>query len=256
MKSSVLSLSPFLSFFVIGFLLFIRIPSSLSNNDLFSDCSNKFLCGDISADFPFWGTGRPSACGIHELELQCENDVTKMIINEVRYRVLDINTDRQILRIAREDYLVGLCPPQFVNSTFDPMVFETVTGTKAPGACYGSVFVPAPIIALPLILKVPALEEELKNGFEVRWKVNSRACRECLWSGGVCGYDITSNQTTCYCPNQSSGSNTCLPPTATASSGMYLNSGSDQFDELKSLLNASQFAPLFFSCFVHFNFVF
>ncbi|KAG6779151.1 hypothetical protein POTOM_015522 [Populus tomentosa] len=244
MNSLVFSLSPFLSVSVIVLLLFIRIPSSLSNNDLFSDCSNQFVCGNITADFPFWGSARPSSCGIPELELKCENNITKMNINEVRYRVLDIKQDTEILRIAREDSFVGLCPPQFVNSTFDPMMFESVTAymnftfvygclpfaldgpalftciingvnyqsgfvlpmANGPGACYSSVFFPAPVIALPSILDLPVFKRYLKEGFEVRWKVDSTACRECF---------STSNETTCYRPNQSRGSNTYAPASST-----------------------------------------
>uniref|UniRef100_A0A6N2LVA0 non-specific serine/threonine protein kinase n=1 Tax=Salix viminalis TaxID=40686 RepID=A0A6N2LVA0_SALVM len=251
MDSSVFKLSPFLSVSVIVLLLFIQIPSSLSNNDLFGDCSNQFVCGRIKADFPFWGSARPSACGIPELELKCENNITKMSINEVRYRVLDIKQDTKTLRIAREDFLVGLCPPLYVNSTFDPTMFESVThdymnftflygclpvffkvpppftcringvdydsgfvvpGANGPGFCYSSVFFPAPVIALTSILDVPALKRFLKKGFEVRWKVDGTACRECLISEGVCGYDTTFNKTTCYCRNQSTGSSTCAPP--------------------------------------------
>ncbi|CAK7344279.1 unnamed protein product [Dovyalis caffra] len=148
MNSSVFSLSPFLSFFVIGFLLFIGIPSSLSNNDLF-DCSNKFVCGDISAGFPFWGTGRPPACGIPELELKCEDNITKMKINEVAYRVLGIYHDTEILRIAREDYLAGLCTPIFENSTFNPMVFQSVKGYTNLTFLYGCMAAPGNIPNIP-----------------------------------------------------------------------------------------------------------
>jgi hypothetical protein len=109
---------------------------------------------------------------------------------------------------------------------------------SGPGACYSSVFFPAPVIALPSILDVPALKQYLKKGFEIRWKVDSTACRECLRSAGVCGYDSTSNETTCYWPNQSKGSNTYAPtsstPTAAPVSGMYLSYGSDQY------MNSSQ----------------
>ncbi|CAK7344269.1 unnamed protein product [Dovyalis caffra] len=271
MNSSVFSLSPYLSVFVIVWLLFIQIPSSVSNNGLLTDCRNKFVCGNISADFPFWGTGRPPACGIPELELKCENDITKVIIDEVRYRVLDINPDRQILRIAREDYLVGFCPPQFANSTFNPMVFETVNGytnltfiygcMAAPGnipipgvftckinqvndqtgylevgatgpgrQCYGSVFVPVSVSDFTSsFVNRPALEQDLKTGFEVRWKVDKAACEECTNSSGVCGIEPVTNQTICYCPNKSTGSKTCLPVFSPTASPAIPGMNSSQF---------------------------
>jgi len=258
MNSSAFS---FLSDFVLVLLLFIHVPSSLSNDDLFTACRKKFVCGDISADFPFWGTDRSPACSVPDLELRCENNIAKMNINQVAYRVLEINEDDGILRIAREDYSVGLCPPQFMNSTFNPKVFESVEGYEnltfiygckdppttmpftckinevndqsgyiqegdiGPGECYGSVFVPVSVTDLPPIGNMRALEEHLKTGFEVRWKVDGEACWECKMSLGACGIDDVTNQTTCYCPNQSRGSKTCTIP----SRGMYLIFSSNQF---------------------------
>ncbi|KAJ6421398.1 hypothetical protein OIU84_028717 [Salix udensis] len=256
MNSSVFS---FLSDFVFLLLLFIQIPSSLSNDDLFTACSNQFVCGNISAFFPFWGAGRPPSCGIHELELKCENDIAKMNINQVAYRVLKINHEDEILRIAREDYLAGLCPPQFPNSTFNPKILKpsysnenftliygcedapiTIPGSRTfnckikdvdgqtgyikegdhgPGECNGSVIVPFSIPDFPPDfprgLNTSDLEKQLKKGFEVKWKVDMGLCWECATSSGVCGIDNDTNQTTCYCPNQSSGSKTCALPAPT-----------------------------------------
>jgi hypothetical protein len=249
------------------------------------------VCGNISADFPFWGTGRPPACGIPELELKCEDNIAKMNISQVAYRVLDINQDDGILRIAREDYLVGLCPPQFVNSTFNPKVFESVegytnltfiygcmaapiampvpglftckinavnyqsgyiqAGDTGPGDCYGSVFVPISITDLSPVVIMPDLEQSLKEGFEVRWKVDGEACRECNSSSGVCGIDSVTNQTTCYCPNQSSGSRTCaiLP-----APGMFLIFSSNQF--MNSSHGLMLHTPWFLNSLFHtFNFI-
>jgi hypothetical protein len=302
MNYPVFSLSPSPSVFVIVLLLFVQVPSSVSNSALFNDCSNKFVCGNISADFPFWGTGRPPACGIPELELKCENNIAKMNINQVAYRVLDINQDDGILRIAREDFLVGLCPPEFVNSTFNPKVFESVegytnltfiygcmaaptpilvpglftckinavnyqsgyiqAGATGPGDCYGSVFVPISITDLSPVVIMPDLEQSLKEGFEVRWKVDGEACRECNSSSGVCGIDSVTNQTTCYCLNQSSGSRTCALPGSTPNAapaipapGMCLNFSSNQFMKYSShclMLHTPWFLN---SLFYSFNFI-
>jgi hypothetical protein len=302
MNYPVFSLSPSPSVFVIVLLLFVQVPSSVSNSALFADCANKFVCGNISADFPFWGTGRPPACGIPELELKCEDNIAKMNISQVAYRVLDINQDDGILRIAREDYLVGLCPPQFVNSTFNPKVFESVegytnltfiygcmaaptampvpglftckinavnyqsgyiqAGDTGPGDCYGSVFVPISITDLSPVVIMPDLEQSLKEGFEVRWKVDGEACRECNSSSGVCGIDSVTNQTTCYCLNQSSGSRTCALPGSTPNAapaipapGMCLNFSSNQFMKYSShclMLHTPWFLN---SLFYSFNFI-
>jgi len=271
MNSSAFS---FLSDFVLVLLLFIHVPSSSSNDDLFTACSKKFECGGVFAGFPFWGAVRPPACGFPELELRCEdNDITKMNINGVAYRVLEIYWEMGTLRIARDqDYFVGLCSPQFMNSTFNPKVFEYVEGYKnltffygckdapttipgtipftckinevndqsgyiqvgdtGPRECNRSVIVPVSTTNWPppQIRNMQAWEEYLKKEFEVRLKVDWKACLECFNSSGACGIDKV-NQTTCYCPNQSSGSKTCTPAPAPAipARGMYLNFSSNQF---------------------------
>ncbi|KAL5571299.1 hypothetical protein UlMin_020896 [Ulmus minor] len=45
------------------------------------------------------------------------------------------------------------------------------------------------------------VEEALKEGFHVKYKVDFRACDDCRGSKGVCGNDLSSNKTNCYCPN-------------------------------------------------------
>ncbi|KAJ6867799.1 hypothetical protein NC652_038863 [Populus alba x Populus x berolinensis] len=230
MNSSAFS---FLSDFVLVLLLFIQVPSSSSNDDLFTACSKKFECGHISAGFPFWGNDRSPACGVPELELRCENNIAKMNISQVAYRVLEINQDDGILRIAREDYMVGLCSPQFMNSTFNPKVFEFVEGYKnltfiygckdapptipgripfickikevndqggyiqegdtGPGECNRSVLVPVSKTDLPPIGIFPGWEELLRKGFDVRLKVDREACWECFTTSGACGIDCATN---------------------------------------------------------------
>ncbi|KAG6743139.1 hypothetical protein POTOM_054085 [Populus tomentosa] len=227
MNSSAFS---FLSDLVLVLLLFIQVPSSSSNDDLFTACSKQFECGGVSAGFPFWGNDRSRACGVPELELRCENnDIAKMNISQVAYRVLEINPEMGTLRIAREDSIAGFCPPQFMNSTFNPNVFESDTGgytnltifygcknattisagtipftckinevndqggyiqlegDNGPGECNRSVLVPGSVTYWPPILNLQALEEDLKKGFEVTWKVDREACWDCIGSLGVCG---------------------------------------------------------------------
>ncbi|KAL4353476.1 hypothetical protein GQ457_06G026580 [Hibiscus cannabinus] len=44
-----------------------------------------------------------------------------------------------------------------------------------------------------------SLGETLETGFEVKWKEDTQACLNCIDSGGGCGFNITNNQTTCFC---------------------------------------------------------
>ncbi|KAL9381258.1 hypothetical protein Peur_026915 [Populus x canadensis] len=159
MNSSAFS---FLSDFVLVLLLFIQVPSSSSNDDPYTACSNEFVCGGISAGFPFWGNDRSPDCGLPELELRCENnDITKMNINGVAYRVLEINWGT--LKIAREDSLIGLtCSPRFMNSTFNPKVFESVEGYTNLTFIYGCKDAPTTIPAdtIPFTCKINEVNDQ------------------------------------------------------------------------------------------------
>eukprot|EP00258_Populus_trichocarpa_P019075 XP_006383423.1 LEAF RUST 10 DISEASE-RESISTANCE LOCUS RECEPTOR-LIKE PROTEIN KINASE-like 1.3 [Populus trichocarpa] len=161
MNSSAFS---FLSDIVLVLLLFIQVPSSLGNDAMFGTaCSKKFVCGDIFVDFPFWGNDRSPTCGVPDLELRCEYNIAKMKINQVAYRVLEINQDARILRIAREDYFVGLCTPQFTSTTFNPKVFEPVEGSKNLTFIYGCKDAPDPTIhgpGIPFTCKINEVNDQ------------------------------------------------------------------------------------------------
>ena len=43
------------------------------------------------------------------------------------------------------------------------------------------------------------VEEVLREGFEVQWTADNAICKECVGSGGRCGYDTTWNKSCCFC---------------------------------------------------------
>ncbi|XP_060672432.1 uncharacterized protein LOC107423140 [Ziziphus jujuba] len=43
------------------------------------------------------------------------------------------------------------------------------------------------------------IEKALREGFGVKYKMDNKSCLDCTKSRGACGYDLLSNQTTCYC---------------------------------------------------------
>ncbi|GAY69227.1 hypothetical protein CUMW_270320 [Citrus unshiu] len=49
-----------------------------------------------------------------------------------------------------------------------------------------------------------SIDQVIKEGFEVRWIIDQEQCRDCLISGGKCGYNRTINDFTCFCPYQPS----------------------------------------------------
>lgn len=265
MNSSPFPFSPSLLFSVSLLFFSLSIPWCLSNSEFYASCSTaQFVCGNITAGFPFWGNERPDFCGNPGLELKCENDNPTIRINGVVYRVLEIDENGQSLRIARQDYTDGICKPQFMNTTLDPQLLEyapgyknltiiygctipallgvpalftcliTGTGTGSqngyavtdavgPGLCYRSIVVPvSEMILTSAVINLSILEESLKQGFQVKWKVDDTACFNCITSQGVCGY-LLSNETTCYCPDQLIATKTCpsSPDGVLATPGMY-----------------------------------
>ncbi|KAK3173896.1 hypothetical protein Dsin_032558 [Dipteronia sinensis] len=132
------SSSPFLSLVCFIWVIFVRIQSSSSNPySMYESCKIKFQCGNITAGYPFWGEAHqgpsPWGCiGHPELKLNCEGkgDVATIMINEVKYRVLDIKWKEQTMRIARMDYLEleGICSPAFPNTTVNSELFEYSDG--------------------------------------------------------------------------------------------------------------------------------
>ncbi|KAF3969466.1 hypothetical protein CMV_006753 [Castanea mollissima] len=223
------------SFFI--FFIFINnIHLSLCKDDSYTNCSkNIFSCGNITISFPFWGENY-TGCGYPGIKLNCTENVTTMEIMNVNYRVLDVNPSAQILTITREDYWTSFCSPQFTNTTLDPTLFDfgngiqnltltygcalssialprqltcsTTTGSlfdvhMKPGAhgpdenCTTSVIIPVRYSQSLDTLDWSKLEQSLKEGFDVKLKVVSPACRNCIKSNGVCGYDLKLNQATC-----------------------------------------------------------
>ncbi|XP_048422232.1 G-type lectin S-receptor-like serine/threonine-protein kinase At1g61500 isoform X1 [Pyrus x bretschneideri] len=230
-----------------AFFVLISIPLS-SGFDSYTTCSKTFNCGGITkVGFPFWGDGRPDNCGYPELKLACSNDVTTIEIMRVKYRLLKINQDEQTLKVVRDDYYDKICSPKFGDTKLDSNLFDYVSGssdftllydcassslaegfkcpdneTYANVAAVPEVFPGTPIckskvvrisdptgFGIISILNVKVLEAAVKEGFEVKYKVDSGKCDECVGSKGVCGYDWNLNETVCHCPNQTSEPRTC-----------------------------------------------
>ncbi|KAK4416468.1 LEAF RUST 10 DISEASE-RESISTANCE LOCUS RECEPTOR-LIKE PROTEIN KINASE-like 2.4 [Sesamum alatum] len=237
----------------------LNLPQVLgAPNEPYTSCGAPFNCGKIAGiGYPFWGGGRPEECGHPALKLDCENGTTTTIqMNKVKYRVLDLNQGTQILKIARDDLSQSLCPQEFTNTTLDPALFEYASGyvnltllygcraldfpvpyqfdcpvkgvserngyvqfaAALSGVCHASVVVP---ISFTSFVDFKGLEEGVRQGFEVRFKVDGGACRECESSGGRCGYDVAGKKFVCFCPDGLAAENNTCPAGAVASAGSY-----------------------------------
>ncbi|THU62219.1 hypothetical protein C4D60_Mb01t02800 [Musa balbisiana] len=57
-----------------------------------------------------------------------------------------------------------------------------------------------------------SFSDAVKGGFSLRWEAGEGWCRDCVESGGRCGFDVLSPEShTCFCPHNST-LGTCPPP--------------------------------------------
>ncbi|XP_057783921.1 LEAF RUST 10 DISEASE-RESISTANCE LOCUS RECEPTOR-LIKE PROTEIN KINASE-like 1.4 [Salvia miltiorrhiza] len=229
-------------------------PISCFSNDSYTRCGAPFNCGKLTGiGFPFWGRDRPAECGYAALKLDCENGTAATIqINDVKYRVLELNQGEKILKIARDDLLQSLCQPQLANTTLDPRIFAYASsyvnltflygcppvhfpvpypfecavkgikersgyvefGSQVSGTCHASVVVPVSYASLFNFKDLTAL---IAEGFEVRFAVDSGGCTDCQRSGGRCGYNDAGKKFVCFCSDGSAAeSKTCSGGSAAA----------------------------------------
>lgn len=164
----------------------------------------------------------------------------------VQYRVLKINQEaEETLKLVRDDYYDKICSPKFGDTKLNSNLFDYVSGSvdvalvydctpsgvlSCPkGETYGDVAAVlatlsvSPMCKSKVVIRIPyamsfgifslenvtELEQAVREGFEVKYKVDSAKCDECVGSKGVCGYDWDLNETVCNCPNQSSPSRIC-----------------------------------------------
>ncbi|KAL8532038.1 hypothetical protein ACS0TY_008591 [Phlomoides rotata] len=236
------------SLFTIKFLFQIQAqPGGLSN--LYQACGNTFSCGNKITGImhPFRGSKDPPYCGHPIFVLTCDDhtNVTNISIMNNTYRVLEIDQNDKMMTIARADVMEGTCPTELVNMTLDHTIFDygsscrnftffygcpasepvnfisipcggnlgayVASGTYGPGICNTSVIVTGSGNEGEGVSS-GVVREALQKGFEIKWKIDSKSCSDCVASKGRCGTNLGTNQTVCYCPNPPYISDTCALP--------------------------------------------
>ncbi|CAI0468108.1 unnamed protein product [Linum tenue] len=121
--------------------------SSVSSQDdddqgqRFQDCARLFECGDIQAAYPFWGGGRPSYCGLSDLNLTCNatTQITTITILDLTYQVLRVDDFSRILTLVRADNRADLCPaePLINTTTIESSLLSLAPDTQLVTLYYG-----------------------------------------------------------------------------------------------------------------------
>ncbi|XP_031116752.1 LEAF RUST 10 DISEASE-RESISTANCE LOCUS RECEPTOR-LIKE PROTEIN KINASE-like 2.7 [Ipomoea triloba] len=210
--------------------------------------------------YPFGSYNDLPYCGHPGFELSCNQRNTTIDIMNQTYRVLKINQASKTMKIVREDIMEGNCTQKFVNTTLDNSLFEYTTtyvnltflygcdgginnipgigtipcgdsndayvlplGAGVSENCSSSVMVPVPVVGAGyggFVIDSTLLMKTLKEGQEIRWKMDSKACDDCTKSKGRCGFNKVTNQTTCYCPSPPYISDTCSVSTPESRKGL------------------------------------
>ncbi|XP_044467751.1 LEAF RUST 10 DISEASE-RESISTANCE LOCUS RECEPTOR-LIKE PROTEIN KINASE-like 1.3 [Mangifera indica] len=291
MSFQLFSQSPIVSFLYFLLVVSVNIQFSLGNAEMLEACKTPFGCGYITAGYPFWGDGLPDYCRpIPGFKLNCENEKTTLMIDEVKYVVLSINETSQVLNIANKNiHDNGICHSNISNlpNTSFSEHFEIVKGYKmltlrcgfkngeGEFTCsseaiidkdhdtitIGGLGLPHYVsvnFTLPAEFSVGAfgksildLEEALKHGFEVKWKVNDSVfCDKCLKSSGKCSYSLFPHPS-CYCLDQPFDPNT-EPPCSTAPAGAPPGDHPAEGQYLKFIATAKYYTKMT-SQFTHIN---
>ncbi|KAH0875241.1 hypothetical protein HID58_072603 [Brassica napus] len=174
---------------IITWMLFV-IPSCVfSANELHDRCRPSFRCGDQTAlSYPFWTSGR-EGCGHPEFEVDCSGGFAEISITSVKYRILEANYASGIIRLARSDFIGGLCPKDLLNATFDERVLPLAPDTEGQFEDFGSsctsvsVRVSGPWLeTLQNNRTQDNLQKALAEGFQLGL---NQECLSCLDSKGI-----------------------------------------------------------------------
>ncbi|KAI3519308.1 hypothetical protein L1887_08337 [Cichorium endivia] len=93
-------------------------------------------------------------------------------------------------------------------------------GEQGPGICNDSVIVPVPVMAIEStgLVNSTGLDQILRGGFEVNWKLDAAACSQCSQSNGRCFYNYDTNRTSCACPGPPFVADSCTAANTTETS--------------------------------------
>ncbi|CAB4273628.1 unnamed protein product [Prunus armeniaca] len=109
--------------------LSINVELSLGqDNEQFTNCSQDINCGGISLSYPFWGVNRANYCGRPGFEVECLENVPRINISSINYRILKTNSSAPSVTVARQDYWGTLCPPTYVNTSINFSQFNYPSG--------------------------------------------------------------------------------------------------------------------------------
>ncbi|RWR72239.1 LEAF RUST 10 DISEASE-RESISTANCE LOCUS RECEPTOR-LIKE PROTEIN KINASE-like protein 2.7 isoform X2 [Cinnamomum micranthum f. kanehirae] len=175
--------------------VFIRTTSISQGNSSEQNpiCApTKVNCGNISSiTYPFSIEGRPENCSYPGFNLTCKNNSPEMEIGSKTYFVKAIDYDSQMLTIVDTDVIGKECSLRASSSTLDFSRFA-YTPNDVNLTFYYNCSNPSRNSSLNQADSKPnrrILEMLWRMVSRVSWVAGAGNCRDCIVSGGNCGYD-------------------------------------------------------------------
>lgn len=219
------------------FSLFAGIPPAVSEMRGYGDCRHPLLlyCGGgvFSISYPFTAVGRPGYCGFGDkYRVKCDDDGLVVEISGKSFLISAIDYQANVLSVEQRDEcpspeLVSLnkeAPFEYTPDTYflallyncstteDLPLHEVACLSSVQGKSYLVLDVPlaeslAGKLSCSSVGRVPVRRRAIEwpnvghfLGFDVRWKAGGRWCRDCVNSGGACGYNSSQpDAPLCYC---------------------------------------------------------
>ncbi|CAL9224441.1 unnamed protein product [Arabidopsis halleri] len=104
--------------------------SSEEIDERYSRCGHSFSCGyHMDLYYPFW-TPERKECGHPDFKVNCSGDFAEFSISNVKFRILEMNFESHIIRLARTNYLNYLCSQNPENATINQEVLPFSIHTK------------------------------------------------------------------------------------------------------------------------------
>ncbi|XP_020867436.1 LEAF RUST 10 DISEASE-RESISTANCE LOCUS RECEPTOR-LIKE PROTEIN KINASE-like 1.2 isoform X1 [Arabidopsis lyrata subsp. lyrata] len=205
-------------------------------------CGSGHKVFEKNTTYPFWGSKKPKFCGQTPFELSCDgNQNLTLAIGDLTLRVVSANLENQTISVADDSLLDGGCPEIWNFTGENQFTLDSNTEkidlficSSNPGkaslsnfTCKRSqetsttyhVFVSpdfgrncTKIGDVPMLRSVKdhlhirgsnlTLENALRKGFGLSYRLKDTSCRRCSNSGGICGSDSGSESFRCLCEDR------------------------------------------------------
>ncbi|KAL3501765.1 hypothetical protein ACH5RR_036214 [Cinchona calisaya] len=237
-RSNMYSFIEFFNFSIL-FFIFVLETSFASDDPQYEACAPK-LCGNVNISFPFYIQGQQeSYCGYPGFELNCSSSQEPVIhVPENDYVIDHIFYENRTFSVKNAAVSgSGDCLPEISNITenshfgvVSPSRLHILTNCKNPllgeqipycsnksnrglamfaddenlsvvlKECERNVLAPVEVNEGEIDNGIRYYEEVLSRGFVFNWTASD--CSECCESGGRCGFNSTSYEFLCFCPDR------------------------------------------------------